>query len=148
MAFEVSVQRAIRKLLGANAGTAGQHTGSPAACTASPTRSSAALTRPITSPGQASSAVLRSRPTTVWAYLVASVLPVRPQVMAMPRSNRPEHTRRNAMLSRWAGSMLDCTLNTAALNPASTGWGSPPASRRAPGGGAISTMASRSIRTP
>ena len=66
----------------------------------------------------------------------------------MLRSKRPEHTRRKAIRSRCAGSMLDCTLNTTALKPESITRGSPPASRRAAGAGAMSTMASSSSRTP
>ena len=56
--------------------------------------------------------VSRSWPNTGWAYLVANGLPVRPWVTTMPRSKRPEQTRRNAMRSRCDGSMLACTLNT------------------------------------
>ena len=44
----------------------------------------------------------------------------------MPRSNRPEHTRTNAIRSRCAGSMLACTLKTNPENGASSG----PARRR------------------
>ena len=67
----------------------------------------------------------------------------------MPRSNRPEQTRTNAIRSRCAGSMLACTLNTqagerrvdrpglAARRP-----------RRADGGGANAVTASSSRRTP
>ena len=43
-----------------------------------------ALTRPTTSPGNASSIVVRSAPNTVEAYLVANGLPVRSQVITMP----------------------------------------------------------------
>ena len=82
-----------------------------------------ALTRPTTSPGKASSIVSRSWPNTEWAYLVANGLPVRPWVTTMPRSKRPEHTRRKAMRSRCDGSMLACTLNTNPENGASSGRG-------------------------
>ena len=71
-----------------------------------------ALTRPTTSPGNASSIVVRSAPNTVDAYFVANGLPVRSQVITMPASNRPEQMRANAMRSRWLRSMLACTLNT------------------------------------
>ena len=41
----------------------------------------------------------------------------------MPRSNRPEQTRTNAIRSRCAGSMLACTLNTSPENGVSSGRG-------------------------
>ena len=66
----------------------------------------------------------------------------------MPRSKRPEQIRANARRSRWAGSMLACTLNTNAENPASSDRGAPSASSRGEGGGARSITASRIIRTP
>ena len=87
----------------------------------SPTRTSVALTRPMTSPGHASSIVSRSWPNTEWAYLVAKGLPVGSWVTTIPRSNRPEQTRTNAMRSRCDGSMFACTLNTKPENGASSG---------------------------
>ena len=103
--------RATRKWAGAKAGISGQSTGSSTQ-TASPTRKSLALTRPTTSPGQASSTVSRSWPVTDWAYFVANGLPVGPWVTTMPRSKRPEQTRTNATRSRWVLSMLAWTLKT------------------------------------
>ena len=41
-----------------------------------------------------------------------SVLPVRPSFAFMPRVRRPEQTRRNAMRSRWLGSMFAWILKT------------------------------------
>ena len=114
----------------------------------SPGRSAVALTRPITSPGKASSTVSRSWPNIDWAYLVANGRPVAAWVSTMPRSNRPEHTRTNAIRSRCAGSMLACTLNTRPENGASTGRGSPLTSSRADGGGANEVTASSRRRTP
>ena len=75
----------------------------------------------MTSPGNAVSTVSRSCPNIACAYLVANGRPVAAWVSTMPRSNRPEHTRTNATRSRWAGSMLACTLNTSPENGASTG---------------------------
>ena len=77
--------------------------------------------------------VSRSWPNTWWAYFVANGLPVGPWVTTMPRSNRPEQTRRNAMRSRWEGSMLACTLNTKPENGASSGRGTPSTSSRGAG---------------
>ena len=79
---------------------------------------------------------------------MANGLPVRPCVTTMPRSNRPEHTRRNAMRSRCALSMLACTLNTKPANGSSSGRGSPSTSSRAAGGGTSSITVSSSSRTP
>ena len=107
-----------------------------------------ALTRPITSPGKASSRVSRSWPNIDCAYFVANGRPVAAWVSTMPRSNRPEHTRTNAIRSRWAGSMLACTLNTSPENAVPTGRGSPLTSSRADGGGANAVTASSSLRTP
>ena len=92
--------------------------------------------------------VSRSWPNTEWAYLVAKGLPVGPWVTTIPRSNRPEHTRTNAMRSRWLGSMLACTLKAKAENGASSGRGTPDVSSRGCGDGARSTTASSSRRTP
>ena len=75
--------------------------------------------------------------------------PVRPWVTTMPRSKRPEQTRRKAMRSRWDGSMLACTLNTKPENGASSG--ARRRRRRRRGGwatGTRSTTASSSLRTP
>ena len=87
----------------------------------------------MTSPGKASSTVSRSWPNIDCAYLVANGRPVAAWVSTMPRSNRPEHTRTNAIRSRCAGSMLACTLNTRPENGASTGRGSPLMSARSAG---------------
>ena len=104
-----------------SSGSAGTRPGRSPAYSVSPGRSAVALTRPITSPGKASSTVSRSWPNIDWAYLVANGRPVAAWVSTMPRSNRPEHTRTNAIRSRCAGSMLACTLNTRPENGASTG---------------------------
>ena len=84
-------------------------------------RRSVALTRPTTSPGKASSTVERSAPNTDDAYFVANGLPVRAMVIVMPRSKWPLQIRANASRSRCDLSMLACTLNTNALQPASIG---------------------------
>ena len=116
----VSSGRAEAKTSGAKLGIGGKRpAGSSRRRGVSPSCTSVALTRPTTSPGNASSIVSRSCPNTVAAYLVANGLPVRSQVTTMPRSNRPEQTRAKAMRSRWGGSMLACTLNTNAENGAS-----------------------------
>ena len=94
-----------------------------------------ALTRPTTSPGNASSIVVRSAPNTVDAYLVANGLPVRSHVITIPRSNRPEQMRANAMRSRWLRSMLACTLNTNAEHGSSRWRGLPSMSARGVGAG-------------
>src|SRR6478736_3266837 len=107
-----------------------------------------ALTRPTTSPGNASSIVVRSAPNTVEAYLVANGRPVRSQVITIPRSNRPEQMRAKAMRSRWLRSMFACTLNTNAEHGSSRWRGLPSMSARGVGAGARSTMASRRWRTP
>ncbi len=107
-----------------------------------------ALTRPTTSPGNASSTVVRSAPNTVDAYLVANGLPERSQVITMPRSNRPEQMRAKAMRSRWLRSMLAWTLNTKAEHGSSRCRGLSSTSRRGDGAGASSTMASSRWRTP
>ena len=99
-----------------------------------------ALTRPTTSPGNASSIVVRSAPNTVDAYFVANGLPVRSQVITMPRSNRPEQMRAKAMRSRWLRSMLACTLNTNAEHGSSRWRGLPSTSARGVGAGARSTI--------
>ena len=84
----VSRTRATAKCSGAKLGIVGNATGS-STHSVSPMRTSVALTRPTTSPGNASSMVSRSWPNTEWAYLVANGLPVGPWVTTMPRSNRP-----------------------------------------------------------
>ena len=109
----------------------GNSTGTSPAYSVSPGRSAVALTRPITSPGKASSTVSRSWPNIDCAYFVANGRPVAAWVRTMPRSNRPEHTRTNAIRSRCAGSMLACTLNTSPENGVPTGRGSPLTSSRA-----------------
>ena len=110
-----------REVLGGEAGMAGVRPPGAPTYSVSPTRTSVALTRPTTSPGKASSTVSRSWPNSEWAYLVENGLPVRPWVTTMPRSKRPEHTRMKATRSRWAGSMLACTLNTKPEKGASSG---------------------------
>ena len=108
-----------------------------------------ALTRPTTSPGNASSIVSRSWPNTECAYLVANGLPVRPWVTTMPRSKRPEHTRRNAMRSRCDGVHVGLHLEHEAGERRVE---RSRLARRRPsrgvGAGARSTTASSSSRTP
>ena len=100
------------------------------------------------SPGNASSTVVRCWPNTACAYLVANGRPVAAWVSTMPRSNRPEQIRTNAIRSRWARSMPACTLNTRPEVGASSGRGLPSASSRGSGAGARSTSASSSRATP
>ena len=114
-----------REVLGREARNGRNSTGASPAYSVSPGRSAVALTRPITSPGKASSTVSRSWPNIDCAYFVANGRPVAAWVSTMPRSNRPEHTRTNAIRSRWAGSILACTLNTSPENGAPTGRSSP-----------------------
>ena len=70
---------------------------------------------PTTSPANASSATERS-----WAKKNCGLdrlmfLPVRTSFAFMPRLSLPEHSRANAMRSRWFGSILAWILNTKAL---------------------------------
>ncbi len=87
-----SLPRTTAKCSGEKLGIGGNVTGT-SRYRVSPGRSAAALARPITSPGQASSRVERSRPNTDWAYLVTNGLPVPAWVSTSPRSKVPEHTR-------------------------------------------------------
>ena len=89
----------------------------------SPSCRPVALTRPITSPGYASSIVSRSAPNAVVAYLVVSSRPLRSHVTVMPRSKRPEQMRAKARRSRCDGSMFAWTLNTNAEKGPSSGRG-------------------------
>ena len=106
------------------AGSAGTSPASPA-WIVSPSCRPVALTRPTTSPGNASSTVSRSAPNAVVAYLVVSSRPVRSHVTVMPRSKRPEQMRAKARRSRCDGSMFAWTLNTNAENGLSSGRASP-----------------------
>ncbi len=69
-----AVARATAKCSGAKSGMRGKATFS-SANRVSPTRRALALTRPMTSPGKASSSVDRSRPKTLCAYFVAKGRP-------------------------------------------------------------------------
>ena len=81
----------------------------------SPIRKVPWLGMPTTSPAKASSASARS-----WAKKNCGLdsdmfLPVRTSFAFMPRVSLPEHSRANAMRSRWFGSMLAWILKTKAL---------------------------------
>ena len=144
LVLPVSTGRAVANTSGAKAGIAGNFTGGPiSSYSESPMFRPVALTRPTTSPGKASSTVVRSAPNTVDAYLVAKGFPVRSQVITMPRSNLPEQMRAKAIRSRWLRSMLACTLNTNAEHGSSRWRGLSSTSRRGDGAGARSTIASR-----
>ena len=143
----MSKGRAIAKTSGANRGKGGYATRGPA-YSVSPICNPVALTRPMMSPGYASSMVSRSEPNAVVAYFVPTVLPVRAQDTSMARSKCPEHTRANAKRSLWLGSMLACTLNTNAEKSLSNARSAPESSTRGAGAGARSTAASNNIRTP
>ena len=103
---------------------------------------------PTTSPGNASSSTTRSSPKTSCACASVNGRPVREFVTFMPRSKRPDETRRNATRSRWRGSMFAWTLKTRPENGASIARGAPSASRRACGDGARRSSASSSRPTP
>ena len=66
----------------------------------------------------------------------------------MPRSKRPEHTRKKAMRSRWAGSMFAWILKTKPVNGCSDGATERTVASRSRGAGAQSTSAERISRTP
>ena len=87
---------------------------------------------------------MRSRPKTLWAYLVANGLPVPACVTTIPRSKRPEHTRTNASRSLWAVSIPAWILKTNPEKAASSALGSPELSARDPGDGDKFTSTSRS----
>ena len=143
----VTAARATAKCSGAKSGMRGKATFSSAK-SVSPTRRALALTRPMTSPGKASSSVERSRPKTLCAYFVAKGLPVSACVTTMPRVKRPEQTRTKARRSRWARSMPAWILKTNPEKGADTSRGVPDRSGRAPGAGASVTSVSSSWRTP
>jgi hypothetical protein len=87
-----STLRATAKCSGEKLGIGGNATGT-SRYSVSPGRSAAALARPITSPGQASSSVERCWPNTDCAYLVTNGLPVAAWVSTSPRSKVPDTTR-------------------------------------------------------
>ncbi|MNR52732.1 hypothetical protein D3C85_1726280 [compost metagenome] len=70
------------------------------------------LWMPITSPGNALSAISRSEAMKVSALASLTSLPVRTWKAFMPAWNAPEHTRMNATRSRCCGSMLAWILKT------------------------------------
>ena len=73
------------------------------------------------SPGQASSAISRSRAKKKIGLETAIGLPCRTMLSFMPRWKRPEHRRTNATRSRCLGSMLAWTLNTKPVTLSSPG---------------------------
>jgi hypothetical protein len=91
--------------------------GMPANCTlplsdsASPTRSWPWFGMPITSPPNASSAISRSCAMNIIGDVMPSCLPAT-VFRRMPRWNLPDTMRKNAMRSRWLGSMFAWILNT------------------------------------
>ena len=66
----------------------------------------ALLGRLVSSPGNASSTVSRSRPKSLWELERRTFLPVRVCVTLMSRSNLPEQMRMKARRSRCFGSMF------------------------------------------
>src|SRR6266568_3295591 len=70
---------------------------------------------PTTSPAKASSATERSWAKKNCGEDSDMFLPVRTSLAFMPRLSFPEHSRANAMRSRWFGSILAWILNTKAL---------------------------------
>src|SRR6266576_779010 len=70
---------------------------------------------PTTSPAKASSASARSCAKKNCGLDSDMFLPVRTSLAFMPRLSLPEHSRANAMRSRWFGSILAWILNTKAL---------------------------------
>ena len=99
------------------------------------------LWMPMMSPAKASSAVLRSlRHEGHGVVDRARPCRRRPGCSFMPRSKRPEQTRRKAIRSRCAGSMLAWILNTKPENFGSSGCDAcASASRRGSGAGDSST---------
>ena len=73
------------------------------------------------SPGQASSAISRSRAKKKIGLETAIGLLCRTMLSFMPRWKRPEHRRTNATRSRCLGSMLAWTLNTKPVTLSSPG---------------------------
>jgi hypothetical protein len=65
---------------------------------------------------------LRSRAWKSMALAMRSSRPARWCCTLIPRSNRPEQTRTNAIRSRWAGSMFAWILKTSPVNAGSSGW--------------------------
>ena len=134
--------------------SSGAKKGSPVNCSSSPSVSVSPscstpwLGRPMMSPGQASSTSSRRCDRKDITLVVRNSLPLRTTFSFMPRSKRPDETRRKAMRSRWAGSMLAWILNTTPENFSSDGSTVRCRAGRAPGGGARSTSASSTSRTP
>ena len=123
-------------------------TPSPSA-SVSPIANTPGFASPTTSPANATSTDSRSDANSFIARVSRTSLPVRTLRTVMSRSNLPLHTRRNAMRSRWRGSMLAWILNTKPLNRSSVGSTTcRSASTRGAGGGPIRTNASRNSSTP
>ena len=99
-----SAEVATAKCSGANVAIGGNSTRG-ARKRVSPGRSDVALTRPMMSPGNASSSTVRSRPKSACAYFVANGRPLCACVTTMPRSKTPDVTRAKATRSRWLVSM-------------------------------------------
>src|SRR3954470_13188524 len=115
----------------------------------SPMRRAPVSKRPMTSPGYASSMTCRSLPKSWCGMERRMSFSSRTFRTVMPRSKRPEHTRRNASRSRWAGSMFAWILKTNPLKAGESGsTASPVVVCRAPGGGASPTKAARNSSTP
>ena len=133
---------------GANCGI-GSYSSPSSSASVSPMRNSGCPTIPMTSPGHASSTVSRSRAKNLREFDIRTTFPVRVWTTFMSRRNTPVHTRRNAIWSRWFGSMFDWILKMNPLNPGRAGSSrSPPTVLRAPGGGAFATKSSSSSCTP
>src|SRR5574343_483547 len=139
--------RARRKCSGAQDGMPVKRRSSPSV-KVSPRRIVPWLGMPMMSPGQASSVVERSRAMKVMALLIDSILPPATCLTFMPRSKRPEQTRRKAIRSRCFGSMLAWILNTKPENFGSFGCTWRVTAGRAIGGGDRSTTASSRLCTP
>ena len=103
---------------------------------------------PMMSPGQASSTFVRSWAMKIVALERTISLPIRWWKTFIPRVNFPEQIRKKAIRSRWARSMFAWILKTKPEKAVSSGETIRVIAARGPGGGAISTKASRSSRTP
>ena len=73
------------------------------------------------SPGNASSASSRFCAKNRIGECTAIGLPVPEGVSFIPRRKVPEHSRMNAIRSRWLGSMFACTLKTNPVTSFSSG---------------------------
>ncbi len=132
----------------------GAKNGSPVNCSASPSvRVSPScntpwLGMPMMSPAKASSSNSRRCDKKLTTVFGRSSLPERTTLSFMPRSKCPLAQRTKAMRSRCAGSILAWILNTTPLNLGSVGCTVRCKAGLGPGGGARSTSASSTSRTP